>query len=494
MPSKRKTPTAKKAPTSSGVASCSGRGKSSPASKDIRDMRPLERIMHDVPPINTSFTHKEQLMTDWKFLNQFLTSYVKLQKQFAKLNNKNKRVVFDMTKYPGGLGENDFFNCPDPTKVVLNLDGLTETLSHIPSVLYKVLVKRPVSKANCKSAPKSSPTAKKNPSSGLQSMCVMGPALKRIMNLNKDMFVVMQDGRKKNVYDNQLELFKQGYCQKDSLNMMMMAISNAHPATCVTRQKSMKRLDEKMQDAFNGDIPAVNLYIKLPECKVKSRFREVRVSALDYPEGRPFLKLVLKYGYKDSVPANLAPLTADEGEGQYEPDACRSKREVDQLLRSLEKEDVWYFNPARSILKGVMSRLEYLQAIPYVTNKLVENLKLHFLSSSGDNSKLKYPMAGAVDERAWVTRPLNTVEVIRMSNPDFDTECYQLFFSKNLQTINMTTMADLRKRTDSEVGKLLQTMEDDVIKEGILKEGDIIQQVCDYHKALRHRKSTTGKK
>ena len=412
-------------------------------------MKNRERLMTQCPlSAVATKTTRELFKDDINWVQRLYMAIVEIYDFNRKIHPQGV-AVFDVTKE--NVGEDGFHCFEDKSRVILKPEMWERSAKLFSKVLLEVVFKQFSKhiKTNYKSQGRKSSTGQETP-------CLLGDAIMHVVRETSKSLTYKKDGVTKHMLDD-MPMLSQGISQKSTINKILILNSKVNISSGKSKSSSqtgsapmvMKSMNPAMRAAFAGSYPGVNIYIKLP---VVAKVMKVHMDLLDYPESAPFKALVKRHGVK---------LTA-RGKGA-----------------------VYSFDPFTEIKEGRMTKVDYLNAIPYITEECRKKLRTNFASESTDNAKLKENQDLAMD-KDWIEGPLNTLQVIRLTMPDFDPDDYALFYSNNLQTINTTTLTDLQKVTDPKyIDQALEdmnTLKNPEIQEQLKVEAELM---AEYEKNLK---------
>lgn len=268
---------------------------------------------------------------------------------------------------------------------------------------------------------------------GHNCTCILKEPLKLFVELIEDRLIV--DGVP---VTSRMPMLRSGMCKKMTFQHLMDYYSKAnhlfHPQV-----NQWRMFDDVLTKCMDSDIPADKLYIKLP---VDEKEKEIDLRKIKHPQMKALMQKISR------------------------PNPQKPGKSMVSVYSK--------------ILEGVITKEEYLDAIPNITAACRKELLVTF-NPPEDVAKLKIPMSQAV-KTGMILKPLNTVQLAYMTKPDFDPLCYPPFFSNSLNTLNLDTITDLKPRhtlgQDDEPNVLISKLQD---AENILqmdRELDYIKILC----------------
>lgn len=268
---------------------------------------------------------------------------------------------------------------------------------------------------------------------GHNCSCIIKGPLVKFVEMTKSTFVV--DG--KAVLDK-MPMLKNGFCKKLTfqhyINLYNKVNKLIHP------ESNQRRLfDSILNTCFGGKTAADKLYIKLP---VELKEKEIDLDRVHFPKMKSLLQRI-----SSTNPERPTKTTV---------------------------------NVYEAILSGQCTKMEYLDALPFITKSCKRELLTYF-NPPEDGAKLKIPMDLAVTTK-MVPRPLNTVELAYITKPDFDPTCYPAFFANFLTTLNLDTSADLKPLhtlgVEDNASRLMGNLKDPTLVEKMDLELTYIKNLC----------------
>ena len=330
-------------------------------------------------------TTKEKFAERMKAVKTFSSQQCALLMKTCSLN-KDEEFVVDVSKYSHELPDG-MFALFDSKTIHVDTQLLIRSGKHVATTLNSIMKDFQPQLRN-----KNSLVGK---SKGQNCRCHANEAITSLLSSVKDTFVM---GGEKVV--EHLELFARGYCRRITATQFMNTYMKAN--NLYTQDRQFYKMDGPLKAAFAGSIPAGKLYIKLP---VEDKVKSYRPHLIAHENMR---LLVTRFG---------------------SPHPTKKR---------------WYnINFGKLMKTKVISRVEFLDALPFITQKCRETLMANF-SECKDKTRLKIPMDTAV-RKGYLDRALNTAEVLTLTLYDFTPSSYRIFFSNVLLTHNLDTEMDFKK-------------------------------------------------
>lgn len=209
-------------------------------------------------------------------------------------------------------------------------------------------------------------------------------------------------GYKGDLILNHMPMLKSGFCRKLTfqhfINVYIRVNNLVHPSS-----NQHKVMDDNLKECFEGTTPADKLYIKLP---VDNKGKEVDLQKVKHA---PMRKLFERIG---------RPMSG----------------------KKTHKHSV---NVYGSIMNGECTKMEYLEALPHITDMCRKEL-LSYFAPPELKAKMRMSMDDALMTK-MLNKPLNTVQLAQIAKPDFDSSCYTAFSGNCLTQPNLDTNYDLKR-------------------------------------------------